>query len=512
MSTSKISAIKHGFFDKSLKKKHDISFKENDFDINQFQEEFHSLYQLFISNKQHWLKEKEIVSYMYYMCILTGLYYQYDYVNEDLQKLSEKRIEIEQYISKHFSKKEQASISERSNKLKSYFTEHQASFISISKLRKYAAMLNANRSYWGYSRALANHAILYFQTHCPSHFNTTANDMIGEQCISQEIINLLNKSREPLVILGITLHSLRFTINFSLLIKHVVEAARNNELSTKNVLMHELEKRGFTMASDLVWAIVTLLTNYNVFFQISKSAVAPIIVGFLGFDALLFLAQLTTEAVKYNQRMLELISQEESATPLERIVIRRQIDLLNDEWEVKTAYYFINILAANLIIIGFGMSLLCTGPFVLAGLSLMCSLGNALYNTTDKFKTYQQARIAVQRELSNGKILNDEHHQKLIIELHKEFERANIDFWNTLAITTTGTAFIITAAVISWPIALSLTLSYIAYRLYEANNGNSVESGKQELIHDIYRFFKLNPSDQLPEISPLPLQLINPHP
>ncbi|MGL5743200.1 MAG: hypothetical protein ACRCXC_12035 [Legionella sp.] len=52
------------------------------------------------------------------------------------------------------------------------------------------------------------------------------------------------------------------------MIKHIIQAALNEELSTKKVLQQELEKRGFTMASDLVWAVVVgLLTTYSDFFR-----------------------------------------------------------------------------------------------------------------------------------------------------------------------------------------------------------------------------------------------------
>jgi hypothetical protein len=487
MRKSKIGLIKHSFFANSLKVNDNFSFNEDDFDLDQVQAEFASLDKLFISNKNYWFKERPFISYMYYLNNLLIRYYQFDYVNVDLQKLKERKKQIDALIKEHFSLNEQELIKQFSTNDLGY----NASLISISTIRQHVSTLNTNRSHWGYSRALANHAITFLQNNCPNK-----NTALENQCVSADIINLLNQSREPLIILGLSLFTLRFFINMVLMIKHIINAAYSKELSSKKVLKQELEKRGFTMANDLAWAIASVLTNYHIFFHIAASAVSPIIGSFLAFDALLFIAQWSTETTKYNKRLQELITQEKEATDQERALIKRQIDLLNDEWEVQCAYYLINIFAANLIVISFGISLLCTGPLALAGLAIFCSLGNALYNTLDEFNKYQRARIAIQRELANGSLQNDANHQELIELLNKECEQAATDFWKFLAFNVGGTAFIITAAVISWPVALSLTLLYAAYRLNNViQNKLDIQGAEKEINHDIYRIFNGDQSE-----------------
>lgn len=474
MRKSKISLIKQGFFNKSLKGNDYFSFMEDDFDLNLLQGEFSTLYQLFIANNTHWLKNCEVVAYMYYLCNLMILYYQNDYVRADLEKLRVQRQEIEVFIKENFSLEEQKSITQFSDGLKTNTLDDPPSLISISKVRRHISILNTNRSHWGYSRALANHAIIYLQKNC------------GPIFVSADIINLLNKSREPLALLGILLYTLRFFIHLVLLIKHIVQAAINKELSVKNVLKQEIKKRGFTMVSDMVWAVVTSLTTFNNFFQISASAVSPIIMIFLAFDALIFIIQWTTDTTQYKKHLQELMTQKNEATGFELAIINRQIDLLNDQWEVQCAYYLLNILAANILVISFGLSIICSGPIVLACLALFSMLGNALYNASEEYKKYQHSRIAVWRETSNGIKLNDEHHQKLVDELNRECSQACADFWKTLAYNVGGTAFIITAAVVSWPIALSITLTYMTYRLHHAYQQKSEEP---EISHDIYRLF-----------------------
>ncbi len=523
MGNSKVRLIKHRFFDKSSKEDNkplsivpvqqqipkeqtaplsfstalnkedaDFSFKDDDFDLDQLQAEFSSLYQLFIANKQQWLKRQDIVAYMYYICNLMILYYQYDYVRADLQKLEEQRKEIEDFIEAHFSKQAQKAIYQLSEELKAHHSDNTHSLISIAKIRHYISILNANRSTWGYSRALANHAIIYLQNNCKSHLINGQNGFFGVQCISVEIVNFLDKTKVPLAVLGIVLFGLRFLINLILMLKHLIQAALSPELSVKKVLEHEMDKRGFTMASDLVWGTVTLLTTYNLYFQIPSLAISPIVLSFLVFDSLLLIAQWSVETVKYNKRLQELITQEQNATPAEKAIIKRQIDLLNDEWEAQCAYFLINVLAANIIFIAFGISMVCSGVFILAGMAFLSMLGNALYNTAEEYKKYQQAKIAIRREEANGAVLNDEHHKQLMNKLLEQCNQANIEFWQTLGFNLGATAFIITAAVISWPIALSLTLTYAAYRIYVHHQSQSVTPDKEQApSREVYRTLDL---------------------
>ena len=450
MKKSKISFIKHGFFTQQTEGLGDYSFKENDFDLNQLKTEYSSLHQLFMANKQYWIKKPQTVAYLYYLGDLLFYYYQNDYVSADLQKAREHKEELTQFINEHFSAKDRKSIYKTAKKLKNNKPDPEPPFIKITTLRRHITTLNANRSHWGYSRGLANHAINYLLNN--SWINKIINEsngILGNEYISAELVNILNKSRQPLAILGIILHTLRFSIHLSLIIKHSLQAATNPELSAQKVLIQELEKRGFIMANDLVWATVNLLITFNTFFRISASAISPIIVTFLIFDSLLLMSQLITETLRYDKRIQELRDQDKEAKGLEHTVIMRQIDLLNDEWTAQCTYYLINIFAANLLVICFTISMLFTGPLLLAGLAFFSSIGNALYNTSEEFKKYQKARISLQRENTNGLILDDEHHQKLMQVLQLEYTKASTEFWTSLAYTTGGTAFFITAAVIS---------------------------------------------------------------
>jgi hypothetical protein len=491
MRNTKIGLIKHTFFNNTLKKD-DVSFKEDAFSLAQLRTEFSSLYQVLMSNKPLCASNKELVFYTSYLCDLMICYYQHDYVRADLQKLIQQQKEIEALLGDELIKNEQEF---------NYFS----SLLSITELRKYVGQINTSRSKFTYSRSLASYTIVYLQKSSFSAFIREVNKKLGNQYSFIDGVNFLNESRELTSNLGIVLYAARFIMHLILVIKHVILAATNDKLSAKKVFKQEMQKRGFTMASDLVWATVGLLTTYNNFFHISASFVSPIILTFLTFDTLLFLAQWLFESSQYHECLRELIVQKEDASPFEQVVIQRQIDMLNDEWAATCSYYAINILAANLLAACFAVSMICTGPLALAGVALLNMLGNALYNASEEYKRYKKAKIAIERELHNGSILdateststgydstaffrsNGVHHQELLKILNKECKERYIHFWKTLAFNVGGIAFIITAAVASWPIALGLTFCYLTYCANNAHQKQLEKNNKEAPSHDIYR-------------------------
>jgi len=487
MGKTKISLIKHTFFNHSFKKT-DFSFKEEEFSLDQLNYEFSSLYQVLLSNKTHWSEENAAVLCLYSLCDLLISYYQLDYVGSDLEQLKQRRKELKNLYKIDLAQKKQKSSDNFPEFIMGGIRTGLSSLQSISKLRKYIGNINTVRSQFSYSRGFANYAIVYLQKSAISELIKEVNKALGNQYSFVEGVYFLDKSREAITDIGIALYALRFLIHFILLMKHIIESAINDELSTKKVLKQEMEKRGFTMASDLVWAVVGLLTTYNKVFHIAESASSVIVIAFLIFDALLFLAQWFFEANRYQNRLQTLQRQLKDATTLEHAVIQRQIDVLNDEWEAQCTYFTINIVAANLIATSFAISLLCTGPLALAGLALLSLLGNALYNTAEEYKKYQKSAIAVRRELTNGTILDDEHHRQLLSVLNEKCDKSYQDFWKSLAFNVGGIAFIITAAVASWPVALGLTCIYVGYRLYDMYQKQL--TAKNDTSEDIYRLLE----------------------
>ncbi|WP_058535183.1 hypothetical protein [Legionella saoudiensis] len=497
MGKSQISHIKQAFFNHTWNNDIGFSFTQEDFNLNQLQNEFSSLYQILSSNKTFWANHVEVVLYVSFVCDLMIHYYEIDYQPTEIEKLKKQKKEIESYIQGHSLSQESASSNNTFfifllEQIKNNFDESGVIGDPLTTIRQKVGKLNTNRSKFGYSRALAMQLLAYLEHSAFFELIQEMNDILGNQYGFVDGINLLNQSREALAALGIILFAFRFIINLIIGIKQIIQASIEKELSVSKVLKQELEKRGFTMASDLVWSLVGLLTTYPNFFHVPISSVSPIILAFLIFDALLLLTQWLYDASNYRKQIQELTEQKIGAEPLELLVIQRQLDLLKDEWEAQCSYYAINILGAHILAISFAATLIYTGPLAIAAVALFSMLGNALYNTAEEYKKYKKAQIAVARELTNGEILNDEHHQKLISLLREERDEAHAELWNTLTFNFGGIAFIITATVVCWPVALAVTIGYIGHQLNKSYQKQLHLHDKDGVAHDLYRFISVD--------------------
>ncbi len=492
VSRTKIGPIKHAFFTRSFQNVDHISFKVADFDLNELKFEFFSLYQLFISNKSHFEKNIEIAFLLHFLCDLMLFHYQSNENSPELKKLKKQKEVITEFIKQQGQRlpNELHLLLLKTHEIPS--EEHPLFFKGISKLSQYAGNINSNRSKFGYSRNLAANILMLVEKSSFFYFIQRLQQVIGHQFTFAEGINFLNKSREPSAILGIILSFLRFLLNLIMLMKKTLEAAINSVFSVAKVLKQELQERGFIMANDFVWGTVTLLTTYNNLFHISSLAVPPITLIFLVFDFLLLSGQWLYQGLEYNRRKHELATEKKQANAVEQSIIQRQLDILEDEWKASVHYYAINILAATILACGYALTLLCSGPVVLLGIALVSMLGNALYNTANDYKKYQQTRIALHREQLNGALLEDEQHHLLLQLLNKECDQSQSDFWKTLAYNVGGIAFIISATIISWPVAVCLTVAYLAYQLKNTYQNHSHHT--ETPSHDIYRLIQPKPA------------------
>ncbi|MDR3441742.1 MAG: hypothetical protein P4L65_01865 [Legionella sp.] len=491
MRKSTVSIKKHGFFSQTQDNNTAYFFNEPDFDFSQLSFEFTSLYQLFLSNKLFYAKHIEMTLYLDYLCDLMLSYYQFD-VNSDLKPLQKQKNEVAAFLNEL----EHPSIDRSSILLRERIKAHRqhsfSTFGRISEFNKRIGQFNSERSHINYSRSLAINLLNYLKN---NSFIQDLNRILGDQYIFINGINLLTESRGVFALLGIVLLGFRFSINLILMGQRVWNALQEKELSVYKVFKQELEQRGFSMVSDLIWAVVGVLTTFNNFFNISSLSVSPIVLGFLMFDTLLLLAQWCYESIQYNKRLKELASQIKEATHLELLLIEQQINLLNDQWEVQCAYFALNILGANIIALSFAFTLLYVNPIILIGIALLSMLGNALYNSSEEYKKYQQSNVSVNRELANGTILSDVHHREILMKLQEERDYYYLQFLKHLGFNVGGVAFIITAAVVSWPVTLCLTSLYIGYQLYK-NYQNLVEKEENKVLpHHTYRFFSSRPNE-----------------
>lgn len=490
-----LKQIKNSFFKKEKKTDSAFNFKAADFSLNQLDAEFSSLYQLFISNKKKWENDRnnEAIQYMAELCDLMIDYYQLDYVRVKLNDLQNKKKEIDSFrnpVSE--TSKTNVPLTTSSflgNKLASSFSGLSGSFSSSSQLRSNLSLLNAYRIYWIYCRGLVKQLVPFLQANGFADYLARLNLKEGPQYSPNDFLKMLEKPQQTLYVLSVSIYALRFMINLVTMTKHIIEAQLGNELSSEQVLIQEMEKRGFSMLNDAVWGTVNLLTNYNKQFHISDIAANNATLVFLSFDAALLTAQWLFEARQYKHRVSELEGERNlltlSSQPAQLAVVQRQLDMLNDEWKSQSAYYAVNILAASFIVAGFGASLVLSGGL---GLAVLSMVGNALYATADEYKNYAKSTIAIQRETVNGVIEDNEEHRSLMKQLTNQSSQAYTEFWKRLAYNTAGPAFVITTAAFSWPLALLVTAAYMTYQI-DNTYKKSASDGKQPDANGIYRLF-----------------------
>ncbi|RMX15116.1 hypothetical protein EAS68_13085 [Legionella jordanis] len=497
-----LSLVKHGFFNKSPSNLKEFSYKEDDFNLSNLRLEFSTLYQLFLANKRNLSADGELIAYLDYLSDLLIRYYEFDFVRKDLKHYLKKKKELTQFNKEETDtpkeQKEQAkSSSSLMDELKKKASHLALAFTSSAQFRKYLCSVIATRSYWNYSRALATYLILFELNSNLADWGKEICDLTGIYYSPYDFIQLLDKPQQFLRVSSVALYFLRFTGHFLTILKHLIEAVNSKELSIKKVLFQEIEKRIYIMANDIIWGTVNLLSHYNQFFDISALVIAQINLFFLGIDILLFGLRWFIEEKNHRQMFSELSRrQNKLEESLELQVINRQLNVLADELEVQYAFYSYNIAAAILLLAAFGATLMLSGPVALGCLAALNMLGNALYNSCEEYKQYKKACVAFKRESLNGELLGDERHQLLLSQLEYERKRTQGVFWKTLIFNAGFTAFLITAAAISWPVACVLTLSYLVYRVktnYDDHQKRSYEQ-KNQSSHEIYRFMPQIPS------------------
>lgn len=490
---SQINQIKDSFFYKSPKQPISFDFTAGDFNLNQLDAEFFSVYRLFIANKSRWEndRENEVVLLVDALCDLMIQYHECHFVQGKLADLKKKKEEITAFRE---SKPLVAT-----NKIipNSLFIENKwidkllvfvRSLNSTAQLNSHLGNLDDYRTYWNNCRNLANHLVLSLQGNGVSQFIDAMNRRIGHPYNTDDFLKMLNKPNNTLAALSVGIYSLRFMLNLVVMCKHSIEAALGNKLSGQKVLQQEMEMRGFTMLNDMVWGPVNLLIYRQKMFHLSSAAIVNTVAVSLVFNVAQVVMHWLFDLIKHHNCILALEKQKGNlAIGSQKLaVINRQIDILNDEWEAQSAYHAFNLAAASSQAVGFGVIFLLFGSLSLTYVFSMM-LGSALYFTANDFKSYQQASVAVHRELLNGKGANDSTHQKILKELTADYHKASTNFWKNLAYNTAGPTFIVTVAAISWPVALLITVSYLAYQSVNANKAE-LTANKQE-SHGLYRLF-----------------------
>jgi len=353
-------------------------------------------------------------------------------------------------------KKHRQSVSQMPPANPSVIQDNTSSLISTDGLRSLISRLNAYRTWWNCSRRLSGFATGYLEDAGVLDVLKPFNVAFGHHYHPGDLNALLDHSRDSLRALSVGLYGARFMLNAVALFQQVVNAYGDPRLSARAVAGQELEKYGVSMFNDLVWGTVNLLTNYSEACGLPAQYIGPLIMSAYLFDVLLFVARWMTDAHRTGEKT--------ALTPL-----------LQDEWQAKCAYYQFNIVAATVLIVSYGSTFFIQAPVACASMNM---LANGLYNSAGDYQRARHSALTLRREQSPSVIASDQR--------SNDGREANQRFWLHLLSNTCSAALVLTAAGLSWPIALCLTLSLFSWQSQEAGaskagyNRNRLFSGADE--------------------------------
>ncbi|KTD50523.1 coiled-coil protein [Legionella rubrilucens] len=473
----RIGLIRQGFFNQSFKASHLPPFSSiDDFNLNQLRFEFSSLYSLFIANQSLMKNHQEMVFYLDYLSQTLMDYYTVDYVADELEKLRLKKQTITRFIQDDFFSEQTLDDEEKRtdryplatwSTLKKTAVSVGKTVKSSARFRTYVARLIAARSYWNTSRSLANQLIRFAVASGVSAELMRFNEALGVHCGVSDVMQVLNQTQGVLRVSSVALNGLRLLINTSTLLKHLIHAAGNDNLSVKKVFLQEIEKRIYSLMDDSMWTSVNFINNYRELVNVSAPTAARLSLIFLGMDAVMLVVRWLIDMKNYCQRLQELKMQaKEDITAWEAALIHRQINLLADEWQVQCDYHVFNLVAAVLLCSVFAMTLLTFNPVLLGALAVLSMVGNAMYNSANEFKQYRQAATWVTREKLNCQ--SGLKATQPLTGLMARQDEAFAVFMDSFLFNVVFTASLIAVAAVSLPLAGMMVLCYAGYKLTQA--------------------------------------------
>ncbi|HHF0527806.1 TPA: hypothetical protein ACU929_000779, partial [Legionella anisa] len=396
---------------------------------------------------------------------------------------------IKKHLSKGIKEKEkQKDEEEFANWLKDYFIKSFRNLLTspahLSQIRDYVAYANLCRVYWVFCRLTL---VSGFSLAKETHFLEKLDKILGTHTDADKIIERLKAPNGVLNYFSVGLFLIRFAIDAGYLVQHTffpTEEEKKDKTTRLERFKFELYKRHCNFANDLVWATVNFLTNFNHITHIPDPTAGIITAAFLGFDVCLTLykcylakreylvkkAQYEQEIEDYrNKALFTHLSQKERDLHIE--MLEKQILELEINWRTKEATFYFNAAAAALLMLGFSASLLFTGPGIAITCFFVCTVAVAMYLSSDAYAKYQEKSLRL--ECAQGK---EDYAAAL-----KEYDAAYNDFVFTMIKNTVMPTLLIATYAVCWPAAIALTVLYIGYEIYHANDQHSSKKEAERL-------------------------------
>lgn len=326
--------------------------------------------------------------------------------------------------------------------------------LHISKIRDVISTLNGWRIYWSMFRPMVSTTLTLIQ-------NTEYLRNIFHFVDIDNTLRILEATKPVTNVLSVTWFGLR-------LLSHLAEMAnilifskdKKDNAAFFAELKRELWDRKASFINDSMWFIVNFITNYAPLLHISPLWSSIITLVFLFADTLVIWLVRTSDKRDYLAKKAQYRAELRlTDDPERKRVLQAQIDELEIAWKALNAKHFFTLGAAAMLILGFGAAIVLTT----FGLSVVaftaCVLGSAMYMSQDKFQAYFEAKKRLEQAMLDGLPTK---------ELRRACRKAAIDFALTLAEYAIVPAILMGAWILCWQLGLSLTLTYITYKVLNA--------------------------------------------
>ncbi len=177
--------------------------------------------------------------------------------------------------------------------------------------------------------------------------------------------------------LSVGLFAIRISINLAMILKHTVLGQEGTWFER---LMIEAQCRHWVMVNDVLWGLINTLTNYN---MVSANAAGNLLgVGlFIDFTWLIWSYHLEYGLYQEQKKGLDgaFLAQVEA------------------KWQHKQAVLHCYMLAASVLFLGYGLSMLC--PAWTIASFLICQVGVSLYCSGEQYAAWAQSNSEKDRDL-----------------------------------------------------------------------------------------------------------------
>ncbi len=436
------------------------------------EQEFKDLFNALQQKNLEKANKEKFWLYCYYCCLLLEKYYE---AYEKKEKIKEYK-DLKQKLRTHWG----APASQPQNK---YFFSNLRDSIAtdlkellietrVSKYRRMIGIANLWRIYWFFYRTTMKNAVFLAQD---VHLLEKLGNLLGQNIDAKKTFSVLETPNSLLRFCSVAFFVVRFIMNSGVILKHTFYPSdEEKDLKMSARFSRELYLRQSDLINE-IWGAVNTATNYNQLCHISAAAAGWVVVGFLFFDVCLILwrrhlakqdylikkAQYASEYAFFENELQknDLSVDERKFLEAQCSMSIAQTEHLNFTWKAKDSTFLFNATAAFLIMTGFSASMVLTPAIFVLGAYMVSTLGVAMYFCDGAYHNYKEKSLLLEKAQEEEQVT-----KALLVN----YQEARNNFIFKMAKTIIIPGVLISACLISWPLAVALTLTYALYELNEA--------------------------------------------